>query len=66
MLILFDIDGTILLTQRAGTAAMQSAARELFGDHFTFEGIEIGGWLDPLIWQTVATANGIEDPINIR
>lgn len=62
MLILFDIDGTLLLTQRAGTQSMQAAARELFGDQFTFDGIELGGWLDPLIWDTVARANGIEDP----
>ncbi len=62
MLILFDIDGTLLLSQRAGTQSMLAAARELFGDQFTFDGIEIGGWLDPLIWQTVATANGIEAP----
>ncbi len=64
MLILFDIDGTLLLTQRAGTQSMQAAARELFGDQFTFtfDGIEIGGWLDPLIWDAVAKVNGIEDP----
>lgn len=62
MLILFDIDGTILLTQRAGTAAMLTAAKELFGDQFTVDGIEIGGWLDPLIWEAIAAANGIEDP----
>ncbi len=64
MLILFDIDGTLLVTQRAGTQSMLAAARELFGDQFTFtfDGIEIGGWLDPLIWDAVAKANGIEDP----
>lgn len=62
MLILFDIDGTLLVTQRAGTQSMQAAARELFGDQFTFDGVEMGGWLDPLIWNTVAKANGIEDP----
>ena len=64
MLILFDIDGTLLLTQRAGTQSMQAAARELYGDQFTFtlDGIQIGGWLDPLIWDAVARANGIEDP----
>jgi phosphoglycolate phosphatase-like HAD superfamily hydrolase len=62
MLILFDIDGTLLLTQRAGTLSMQAAARELFGDQFTFDAIELGGWLDPLIWDAVARANGIEDP----
>ena len=62
MLILFDIDGTLLVSQRAGTRSMHAAARELFGDQFTFDGIEIGGWLDPLIWDAVARANGIEDP----
>lgn len=62
MLILFDIDGTLLLSQRAGTLSMYAAARELYGDQFTFDGIEIGGWLDPLIWDAVARANGIEDP----
>jgi len=62
MLILFDIDGTLLLSQRAGTLSMHAAARELYGDQFTFDGIEIGGWLDPLIWDAVARANGIEDP----
>ncbi|MEE8153411.1 MAG: HAD family hydrolase [Phycisphaerales bacterium] len=62
MLILFDIDGTLLVTQRAGTQSMQAAARELFGDQFTFDGVDIGGRLDPLIWADVAKANGIEDP----
>ena len=62
MLILFDIDGTLLLTQRAGTQSMQAATRELFGDQFTFDGVDIGGRLDPLIWADVAKANGIEDP----
>lgn len=62
MLILFDIDGTLLVTQRAGTQSMLAAARELFGDHFTFDGVAVGGRLDPLIWADVARANGIEDP----
>ncbi len=61
MLILFDIDGTLLLTQRAGTQSMLAAARELFGDQFTFDGVAVGGRLDPLIWADVAKANGIED-----
>ena len=62
MLILFDIDGTLLVTERAGTQSMLAAARELFGDHFTFDGVAVGGRLDPLIWADVARANGIEDP----
>ena len=62
MLILFDIDGTLLVTERAGTQSMLAAARELFGDNFTFDGVDVGGRLDPLIWADVARANGIEDP----
>ncbi len=61
MLILFDIDGTLLLTQRAGAAAMVDAGRELFGEHFTLDGIEISGRLDPLIWADAAKAAAIEN-----
>ena len=62
MLILFDIDGTLLLTQRAGTRSMCAAAREMFGDAFTFDGVDIAGRIDPLIWADVARANGIDEP----
>jgi len=61
MLILFDIDGTILVTQKAGVHAMIDAARELFGPQFTFEGIDFSGRLDPLIWKAAAELNGIAD-----
>ncbi len=62
MLILFDIDGTILLTHGAGIHAMQDAGRELFGPEFIFDGIETSGRLDPLIWRDLAARNGINDP----
>ncbi len=61
MLVLFDIDGTLLLTRRAGAAAMHDAAREIFGDSFTMDGIEMAGRIDPLIWRDMAAANGIDD-----
>jgi phosphoglycolate phosphatase len=61
MLVLFDVDGTLLLTHRAGLLAMQDAGRELFGESFTFEGVEFAGRLDPLIWSSVAEQNGIAD-----
>ncbi|TVQ53834.1 MAG: HAD family hydrolase [Phycisphaerales bacterium] len=61
MLILFDIDGTILLTHGAGVHAMLDAGRELFGPDFTFDGIETSGRLDPLIWRDLAERNGIGD-----
>ena len=62
MLVLFDIDGTLLVTQRAGSRSMHDAAREMFGESFTFDGVEIAGRIDPLIWNEAARANGIADP----
>ena len=61
MLVLFDIDGTLLVSQHAGTRAMLAAAREMFGEEFTYDGVEIAGRIDPLIWANVAAANGIRD-----
>jgi phosphoglycolate phosphatase len=61
MLILFDIDGTILLTRGAGIEAMGDAGRELFGEHFTTEGVEFSGRLDTLIWQDLARRNRVSN-----
>jgi phosphoglycolate phosphatase-like HAD superfamily hydrolase len=61
VLILFDIDGTLLRSEGAGVQAMQDAARELFGARFTFDGIEIAGRLDMLIWSDACRLNGIPD-----
>ncbi len=49
MLILFDIDATLLSTQRAGVLAMGDAGRELFGPEFDEQVIDYAGRLDPLI-----------------
>lgn len=59
MLILFDIDGTLLLTQKAGVHAMLDGGRELFGEHFTVDGVEFSGRLDPLIWTDLAKRNRV-------
>lgn len=59
MLILFDIDGTILLTQGAGVKAMADAGRELFGEHFTIDGVEFSGRLDTLIWNDLTRINNV-------
>jgi len=61
MLILFDVDGTLLLSQGAGMRAMLEAGRELFGDSFSFDGVEFAGRLDPLIWSAAARRNGVAD-----
>jgi phosphoglycolate phosphatase len=59
MLILFDIDGTLLLTQSAGIKAMHDAGRELYGAQFTVDGVEFSGRLDTLIWQDLARINRV-------
>ena len=49
MLILFDIDGTLLSTSRVGIEALRLAGHEVFGEGFVVENIEFAGRLDPLI-----------------
>jgi phosphoglycolate phosphatase-like HAD superfamily hydrolase len=49
MLILFDIDATLISTSGVGIRAMTDAGRELYGPGFTADGIEFAGRLDPLI-----------------
>lgn len=48
-LILFDIDGTLLVTAGAGIAAMRDAGRTLFDERFSVDGLEFAGRLDPLL-----------------
>ena len=59
MLILFDIDGTLLLTQGAGVQAMLDSGRELWGERFTIDGVEFSGRLDTLIWSDLTRINGL-------
>ncbi|MEM1445600.1 MAG: HAD hydrolase-like protein [Planctomycetota bacterium] len=61
MLLLFDIDGTLLDTNGAGRRAMQRVAADLFGDGFSFDTVSFGGNLDPLIFREAAQANGLDD-----
>ena len=51
-LVLFDIDGTLLRTEGVGIAAMLRAFTTLHGDRgFSFEGVEIAGALDGLLFR---------------
>ncbi len=61
MLVLFDIDGTLLLSGGAGWKSMLEAGRRLVGDHFSFDGVDIAGRIDPVIWADAAAANGVRD-----
>jgi len=53
-LLLFDIDGTLLLCGGAGVDAMRAVGSRLFGETFTFDGVEFAGNLDPLIFAEAA------------
>lgn len=59
MLILFDIDATLLVSSRSGVYAMQDAGRELFGPSFAFEKVDFAGRLDPLILRDLFRINNV-------
>jgi phosphoglycolate phosphatase len=58
-LLLWDIDGTLLLTDGAGMRGMARAGRKLYGDSFRWEGISASGRLDPLILEDALERNGL-------
>jgi phosphoglycolate phosphatase-like HAD superfamily hydrolase len=66
MLILFDIDGTLLRTDGAAVNAMRDAGRELFGEQFTLDGVEFAGRLDSVIWRDLAALNRIADSESVH
>jgi phosphoglycolate phosphatase-like HAD superfamily hydrolase len=61
-LILFDIDGTILLTAGAGRRAITAALTELVGDNAAFERIRFDGKTDPQIVNELLAAAGDAGP----
>ncbi len=60
-LLLFDLDGTLLLTDGAGVRAMERAGRRVLGERFTLEGLTIAGGMDPLIYAEAAARTGVKD-----
>src|SRR5258708_5677270 len=60
-LILFDIDGTLVLTGGAGGRAMSLAFEEVFAVRDAFHGIPMAGRTDPWILADGARAHGIPD-----
>jgi phosphoglycolate phosphatase len=61
-LVLFDIDGTILLTAGAGRRAITGALAELVGASSAFERIRFDGKTDPQIVSEMLTAAGDPGP----
>ncbi len=58
-LILFDIDGTLLLSGGAGKRALNAAFQELFGVAGGFDGIPVAGRTDPLIFDDALNRAGV-------
>ncbi|MEY3143722.1 MAG: Phosphoglycolate phosphatase [Planctomycetota bacterium] len=59
-LVLFDIDGTLLRTEGVGVAAMLRAFSRLHGERgFSFEGVEIAGALDGLLFARMMAQHGL-------
>ena len=58
-IILFDIDGTLVLTGGAGGRAMTRAFEELFAVPDAFRGIEMPGRTDASILSGAAEAHGV-------
>ena len=61
ILILWDIDGTILRSGKAGMKALQAALQDVFGVSGSFEGIEFAGRTDPWIIRQIFSRFGIEN-----
>ncbi len=57
MLILFDVDATLITTSRTGIQAMGLAGREAYGDGFDEHRVEYAGRLDPLIIADLLVAH---------
>ena len=61
MLVLLDIDGTLLRTHGLGLEAMAAAGAEVFGAPFPTEKVDTSGRLDHLIFREVCAVAGFPD-----
>lgn len=59
MLVFFDIDATLLVTDGMGVRAMLDAGRDLFGAAFNPGEVPYAGRLDPLIIHDLLVSSGI-------
>jgi len=61
MLILFDVDGTLLASNGAGRASLVQAGRRLHGPDFGADGVAFAGRIDPQIVADLLAGNGVAD-----
>ena len=62
-LVLFDIDGTLLLSGRAGLRAMTRAFQDTFGITEAFKGESFGGRTDSYLVSRALKLAGLPDTI---
>lgn len=60
MIVLLDIDGTLIRTGRAGSRAMTRAFEDVFGIANAFEGVEMAGRTDKWILTDAASRVGVD------
>jgi HAD superfamily hydrolase (TIGR01549 family) len=60
MLLLFDIDGTLVRVNGAGRSAVENALSDLVGQALSTEPVSFSGKTDPQIVREVFAANGID------
>ena len=58
-LVLFDIDGTLLMSGGGGKRALNRAFMALFGVSEAFEGIPVAGRTDHLIFEDAVARAGV-------
>ena len=58
-LLLFDIDGTLLVSGGAGKRALNRAFEALFGAAGAFDGVPVAGRTDPLLLDDAAAGAGL-------
>ena len=61
MLVLFDIDGTMLSSEGIGVRSIEEAVSSLHNVDCSLDGIAVGGRLDPLIWNDICVKYCIEN-----
>jgi len=66
LLVLWDVDRTLLETDWTDKLAMAEAGRELIGRDFVLDGVDMAGTLDPSIWRGIAAANGVTDTATLE
>jgi phosphoglycolate phosphatase len=60
--VFWDIDGTLLLTARAGIFAMEEAAEEVLGEKVDLGVMRTAGLTDAEIARDLLAAHGVDDP----